>query len=109
VRTVRSHATRGQQIAADALTVRNDAVFAHFLAGEMWTMDHRAGLANVTCPVLVLSGSRDPVCGPASTEEMVAALPTALTTWMRFEQSAHLIAADEPNAFLAAIRTFIVE
>jgi pimeloyl-ACP methyl ester carboxylesterase len=104
----RSLYTTGKQpIASDALTMRNDAVFAHFLAGEMWTMDHRAGLADVVCPVLVLSGAHDPVCGPPSTEELVAALPTAHTTWVRFEHSAHVIAADEPDAFLAAIRTFI--
>jgi pimeloyl-ACP methyl ester carboxylesterase len=101
------YTTSKKSIASDALTLRNDAVFAHFLAGEMWTMDHRAALANVTCPVLVLSGAHDPVCGPPSTEELVAALPEASTTWVRFEHSAHTIAADEPDAFLAAIRTFV--
>ena len=68
----------GQSIASDALTVRNDAVFGHFLAGEMWTMDHRVSLAEVDCPVLVLSGAYDPICGPPSTEELVAALPRSL-------------------------------
>lgn len=101
------YTTQDQPIASDVLTLRNEAVFAHFIAGEMWTMDHRAGLADVTCPVLVLSGAHDPVCGPLSTEELVAALPAARTTWVRFEHSAHTIAADEPDAFLAAIRTFI--
>lgn len=101
------YSTRNQPIASDALTLRNEAVFPHFLAGEMWTMDHRAGLSEVACPVLVLSGARDPVCGPASTDEMVAALPAAHTTWVRFEESAHMIAADEPEAFLAAIRAFV--
>jgi pimeloyl-ACP methyl ester carboxylesterase len=101
------YTTRGQPIASDALTLRNDAVFAHFLAGEMWTMDHRAGLTDVACPVLVLSGAHDPVCGRPSTEELVAALPTEHTTWVRFENSAHTIAADEPDAFLATIRSFI--
>ncbi len=100
--------TAGRQpIASDALTMSNDAVFVHFLANEMWTMDHRAGLADVTCPVLVLSGARDPVCGPPSTEELIAALPAEHTTWVHFEHSAHTIAADEPDAFLAAIRAFI--
>jgi pimeloyl-ACP methyl ester carboxylesterase len=101
------YTTGSQPIASDALTLRNDAMFAHFLAHEMWTMDHRAGLANVDCPVLVLSGAHDPVCGPASTDELVAALPQAHTTSVRFEHGAHTIAADEPDAFLAAIRTFI--
>jgi pimeloyl-ACP methyl ester carboxylesterase len=101
------YTTRNQSIASDALTLRNDAVFVHFLAGEMWTMDHRSGLANVECPVLVLSGAHDPVCGPPSTDELVVALPKASTTWVRFEHSAHAIAADEPDAFLAAIRTFV--
>ena len=101
------YTTGDQSIASDALTLRNDAVFAHFLADEMWTMDHRAGLAQVACPVLVLSGAHDPVCGPTSTEELIDALPEAHTTWVRFEHSAHAIAVDEPDAFLAAIRTFV--
>ncbi len=103
------YSTSGPQIASDALTSRNDAVFAHFLAGEMWTMDHRADLADVTCPVLVLSGALDPVCGPPSTEAMIAALPEEHTTWVRFEHSAHMISADEPGPFLAAIRNFVTQ
>ncbi|MDA3039638.1 MAG: alpha/beta hydrolase [Actinomycetota bacterium] len=70
-------------------------------------MDHRTGLADVTCPVLVLSGAHDPVCGPASTEELVAALPNGTTTWVRFERSSDAIAADEPDGFLEAVRAFI--
>lgn len=101
------YTTRDQPIASDALTLRNDAVFAHFLEHEMWTMDHRAGLADVSCPVLVLSGAHDPVCGPPSTDELVAALPVSTTTWVRFEHSAHAIAADEPEAFLEAVRAFV--
>ncbi len=101
------YTTGDRPIASDALTLRNDAVFAHFLAGEMWTMDHRTDLADVTCPVLVLSGAHDPVCGPSTADELVGALPQTRTTWVRFERSAHTIAADEPDAFFSAIRTFI--
>jgi pimeloyl-ACP methyl ester carboxylesterase len=100
------YTTTGRPIASDAFTLRNDELFAHFVANEMWTMDHRPGLAGAACPVLVLSGAQDPVCSPASTAEMVAALPEALTTWVHFEHSAHAIAADEPDAFLAALRAF---
>ena len=96
-----------QPIASDALTTRNEAVFAHFLAQEMWTMDHRALLADVACPVLVLSGEHDPVCEPTSTEDLVEALPTTRTTWVPFQNSSHVIAVDEPEAFLATIRAFI--
>ncbi len=102
------YTTHGKPPASDALTLRNDAVLVHFLADEMWTMDHRAGLANIECPVLVLSGAHDPVCGPESTEEMVAALPKSHTTWVSFDHSAHTIAADEPDKFLSAIRSFIM-
>jgi proline iminopeptidase len=101
------YTTRDEPIASDALTMRHDAVFAHFLAGEMWTFDHRSDLAEVTCPVLVLSGEHDPVCSPASTRDMVAALPSASTTWVHFENSSHAIAGDEPDAFGAAVRSFI--
>lgn len=101
------YTTHDQPIASDALTMRNDAVFSHFLSDEMWTMDHRADLADVGCPVLVLSGQHDPVCSPPSTEDLVAALPQARTIWVHFEHSSHTIAADEPDRFLDAIRTFI--
>lgn len=101
------YSTRGGPIASDALTTRNDELFAHFVANEMWTMDHRPGLAGITCPVLVLSGAHDPVCGPSSTEELVAALPETHATWVHFEHSAHMIGADEPEAFLAAITSFL--
>jgi pimeloyl-ACP methyl ester carboxylesterase len=101
------YTTRDEPITSDALTIRHDAVFAHFAASEMWTFDHRNDLAHVTCPVLVLSGEHDPVCSPASTRDMVEALPAASTTWVRFDGSSHAIARDEPDAFGAAVRSFI--
>jgi proline iminopeptidase len=101
------YSTRVQAIASDAATVRNDAVFTHFLYNEMWTMDHRADLAEVGCPVLVLSGEHDPVCPPPGTDALVGALPAEHTTWVHFQHSSHAIATDEPDEFLAAIRTFI--
>jgi pimeloyl-ACP methyl ester carboxylesterase len=104
------YSTHTEAIASDALTMRNDAVLAHFIGtsvSEMWTMDLRSDIANVTCPVLVLSGARDPVCGPSPTAQMLAALPSALTTSIEFKNSSHMIARDEPDAFLDAIRAFV--
>jgi pimeloyl-ACP methyl ester carboxylesterase len=104
------YSTRNEPIASDALTLRNDAILSHFIgtpASEMWTMDLRPDLANVACPVLALSGARDPVCGPVPTAQMLASLPSALTTSVEFRNSSHMIARDEPEAFLDAIRTFI--
>ncbi len=101
------YSTRNEPIASDALMLRNDAVLSHFIgtpAAEMWTMDLRADLENVTCPVLVLSGAHDPVCGPNPTAQMLAALPSALATSIQFPNSSHMIAKDEPDAFLDAIR-----
>jgi pimeloyl-ACP methyl ester carboxylesterase len=106
------YSTRNEPIASDVLTMRNDAVLSHFIgspASEMWTMDLRPDLANVACPVLVLSGARDPVCGPVPTGQMLAALPSALTTPIEFQNSSHMIARDEPDAFLDAIRLFVAE
>jgi pimeloyl-ACP methyl ester carboxylesterase len=104
------YSTLKEPIATDALVMPNDAVFAHFVgtpASEMWTMDLRSDIANVTCPVLVLSGTRDPVCGPVPTAQMLVALPSALTTAIEFANSSHIIARDEPDAFLDAIRAFV--
>jgi pimeloyl-ACP methyl ester carboxylesterase len=103
------YSTRNEPLVGDALTLRNPAVFAHFTANEMWTMNFCSDLSTVSCPVLVLSGAQDPVCGPASTLQMIKSLPPALTTSIQFEHSSHIIAVDEPEAFLAAIRAFIAD
>ncbi|TGD95296.1 alpha/beta fold hydrolase [Methylobacterium nonmethylotrophicum] len=71
---------------------QNYAVLAHD------TLDR---LHEIRCPVLILSGGRDPLCGPTATRWMVERLPTA--EWVEFEQSSHFFLMEEPDRFMAVM------
>jgi proline iminopeptidase len=74
--------------------------------GEM-EMDLRPGLANVTCPALVLAGTLDPITPIPAAEEIVAALTSTTPRYEVFEQSGHFIADTEPDRFFTVLREFI--
>ena len=74
--------------------------------GEM-EMDQRAGLAAVTCPTLVLSGTLDPITPPSSSAEIMSALPPGVGQLETFERSGHYIHQTEPDPFFAALERFI--
>jgi pimeloyl-ACP methyl ester carboxylesterase len=80
-------------------------VMAHFLAGELGTMDLAPGLAAATCPVLVLAGGLDPVCPGRMGDEIVGALTGAPVTYEQVPDASH----DDLGARAeATIRSFIV-
>jgi proline-specific peptidase len=62
-------------------------------------------LADVTHPVLVLSGRRDRTCSVAAAEAMAAGLPDA--ELVVFEHSGHMTFVEENEAYLAAVRGFL--
>ena len=70
-------------------------------------MDLRAGLANVTCPTLVLAGALDPITPIQAAGEIVAALTSTTPQYEQFEQSGHFIADTEPDRFFTVLRDFI--
>jgi len=70
-------------------------------------MDLGAGLGAVTVPTLVLAGAQDPITPLSAAEEIVAALPPASATYQVFERSGHFIQLTEPEAFFAAVRSFV--
>lgn len=74
--------------------------------GEM-EMDLRPGLANVTCPTLVLAGTLDPITPIPAAEEIVAALTSTTPRYEVFERSGHFIADTEPERFFTVLREFI--
>jgi pimeloyl-ACP methyl ester carboxylesterase len=102
------YSARREISASDALTTRNPEMFSHFARGEGWTMDLRPDCAAVACPVLVLSGDQDPVFDVDATAELVDALPSETTTWVRFAGSSHMIGSDEPERFVEAITDFVL-
>ena len=90
---------------AMARVVMSPELMPHFFTGEASTMDLRAGLAAVTCPVLVLGGELDPVMPPQIVRELVDALPTGSTRFEEIPGVSHLQVAGRPASSL--VKTFI--
>ena len=73
-----------------ARAVMNPELMTHCFNGEATTMDLRAGLAAVTCPVLVLSGELDPIMPDEMVHEMVDALPATVRHVVELPGISHL-------------------
>jgi 3-oxoadipate enol-lactonase len=74
---------------------QNHAVLAH---------DALDWLHEITCPVLIMSGGRDPLCGPTATTWMVERLPQA--EWEEFAASSHFFLMEEPERFMTRMATW---
>ena len=75
---------------------------------EWGRMDFRADLARVRCPVLILSGDRDPIAPPEFSETIAACLPQGLARLARFENCGHGVFGDDPERAFAVIREFVL-
>jgi pimeloyl-ACP methyl ester carboxylesterase len=64
-----------------------------------------AGLQQVTAPVLVLGGERDALTGVASVHAVAASFTSARTTVLG--RAGHFPWVDEPEAFRAAVSSFL--
>lgn len=62
-------------------------------------------LGDVTHPVLVLGGRHDRTCAIGASEEMARGLPDA--ELVVFENSAHMMFAEEQDRYLASVRGFL--
>lgn len=63
-------------------------------------------LHKITAPTLVIAGRHDWICAPEFSEEIAREIPNA--DLRIFENSSHLIRADEPEALLYVITGFLV-
>lgn len=90
-------------------TLIKDDVALHFNGPkrEMGRMDHRHGLARVTCPVLLLAGEQDPMTPPEFSEEIAASLTGAPLEFHRIPDAGHGIVGDSPDVFFDHVRAFI--
>ena len=93
-----------------ARTARLDAHFApdvirHFSAQEYGGIEVVDRLGSVTHPVLVCGGRHDRACSVGASEEMAAAMPNA--ELVVFEESAHMMFAEEQDKYLASVRAFL--
>lgn len=75
--------------------------------GEGQRLDLLPGLANVRCPVLVLTGDTDPVCPQADSEDIHAALPPAWRELAVVAGAGHGTWRDRPEAAMAVLRAFV--
>jgi proline iminopeptidase len=74
-------------------------------AGFLRTFDFTDKLHTITCPTLVLAGAHDWICSPAQSRLIAERIPRAHLKV--FANSSHLIAADENEAYLTAIKGFL--
>lgn len=91
-----------------ARALRTEDVNLHFnraLAGGE-EPDPWLGLGAITCPVLVLAGTDDPVCTIDVVEGMVAALGSDDVTFVRLEGARHAIFRDAPEECVRAVLDF---
>ena len=91
----------------DKKTIGNSDVLTHFNHHEAPGLNLLPGLSQVTEPVLVAHGERDPVTPMVGAEKIVAALPQELVQFERFTLSGHGVFGDEPKAFFTVLKAFI--
>ncbi|NJL64617.1 MAG: alpha/beta fold hydrolase [Methylacidiphilales bacterium] len=82
-----------------------DAINIAF-GGFLKTYDVLGQLHKITAPTLVIGGRHDWICAPEFSEEIARCIPKA--DLRIFENSGHLIRADEPQALMDVINGFLV-
>jgi pimeloyl-ACP methyl ester carboxylesterase len=96
--------------AIERTIVRNDvAIWFNGPNNEHGRMDFRSDLARIRCPVLILSGGRDPVTPTSFSETIAACLPKRLARLERFPGCGHGVHVDDPARAFRVIREFILE
>jgi proline iminopeptidase len=79
---------------------------SEFPASDTVEFDVEARLGEISVPALVLAGARDRIRPPAAAEALAAGIPDARL--VVFEQSGHLPFVEEQDAYLAAVRSFLL-
>jgi proline iminopeptidase len=80
-------------------------VIRHFAAQDYGGIDVEDRLGEVAHPVLVLAGRHDRTCPAGAAEDMARRLPDA--ELVVFENSAHMMFAEEQYRYLATVRRFL--
>jgi proline iminopeptidase len=95
------------QAAARRRAILRLEVTRHFALGEMRSMNARAQLANIRCPILIMAGTYDPITPVACAEEIHAALPSGLSRLEIFENAGHGVHRDLPDQAERVLRAFL--
>lgn len=85
--------------------IRNFEQLNFGFGGFLRSFDFTDRLHEIACPTLVLAGAHDWICPPRHSQLIAERIPRAHLKI--FARSAHSIAADEPEAFMAAVRGFL--
>lgn len=80
-------------------------IIRHFAVNEYGGIDVEGRLGDVRHPVLVLGGRHDRTCAIGASEEMARRLPDA--ELVVFENSAHMMFAEEQDHYVASVRHFL--
>ena len=72
--------------------------------GAVAAMDFRSSNQHITCPTLVIAGTRDEATPLALSEAIVSSIPGAKLVTL---PAAHLSAVEQPQAFAALLETFL--
>jgi proline iminopeptidase len=80
-------------------------IIRHFATQDYGGIDVEDRLAEVTHPVLVLAGRHDRTCAVGASEDMAKRLANA--DLVVFENSAHMMFAEEQDLYLATVRDFL--
>jgi proline iminopeptidase len=80
-------------------------VIRHFAAQDYGGIDVEDRLGEVSHPVLVLAGRHDRTCTVGAAQDMARRLPNAQL--VVFENSAHMMFAEEQDRYLATVRQFL--
>jgi proline iminopeptidase len=86
---------------------RSVAAFNAGFGGFLRRFDVIDQLPQITCPTLVLGGAHDWICPPQHSRLIAERIPQA--ELHIFENSAHSIAADEPERYLELVTKFLLE
>jgi hypothetical protein len=82
-------------------------VLFHFAREGFRRCNLLSDLHRVRCPTLVLGGGRDPICPIEDQADIVAALPSGLARFARFDACGHGVFRDDPEGAAKVIRDFI--
>ena len=85
--------------------IRNFEQLNRGFNGFLKTFDFTEQLSGISCPTLVLSGAHDWICPVQHGRLIAQQIPRA--HFKVFPNSAHALAEDEPDAFLAVLRGFL--